>query len=419
MNGAFEALAADLRVNAFGVGARIVGASRIGAEVELIPVAADTRRPVPIVAAEGASTLPWLRRFGVERCWREEATAHGAPRWVLPDGGCVSFEPGGQIELSAAPAPSPSALLRSLRATIPALHASAREHGIELLSLGIDPVNGVEDTTLLLPGERYRTLTGFLEALGTGGVRMMRQTAAFQPSVDWGADPLARWRLLNAAAPYLTAIFAHSPVYRGVDSGWRSFRARVWRELDGGRTGVFPCHDPVDEYLRFALDAPAILRGGEDGPWLPFRDWRDATPDGWRAHLTTLFPEVRPKGFAEVRCIDAVDPEWFAAPLLLLAGLCDHGPSSAAAGDLLGAPDASLLEPAARLGLRDPRMASVARDLFEIGLAGAAALGPTVVTPADLEEARAFHKRFTRRGRAPADEVEDVSRAESATVSGG
>jgi glutamate--cysteine ligase len=384
--------------------------------VELIPVAADTRRPVPIVAAEGPSTLPWLRRFGAERCWREEATGYGAPRWMLPDGGCVSFEPGGQIELSAAPAPSPSALLRSLRATVPVLRAFAREQGIELLSLGIDPVNGVEDTALQLPGERYRALTGFLESLGTGGVRMMRQTAAFQPSVDWGADPLARWRLLNAAAPYLTAIFAHSPVYGGRNSGWRSFRARVWRELDGGRTGVFACDDAVGEYLRFALDAPAILRGGAEGPWLPFRDWRGATPDGWRAHLTTLFPEVRPKGFAEVRCIDAVDPEWFAAPVLLLAGLCDHAPSFEAARDLLGEPDASLLEPAARLGLRDPRIASVARDLFEIGLAGAAALGPAIAAPADLEEARAFHERFTRRGRAPADEVEDALRAQGAMV---
>jgi glutamate--cysteine ligase len=337
---------------------------------------------------------------------------------MLPDGGYVSFEPGGQIELSAAPAPSPSALLRSLRATVPAMRASAREQGIELLSLGIDPVNGVEDTELLLPGERYRTLTAFLEALGTGGVRMMRQTAAFQPSVDWGPDPLARWRLLNAAAPFLTAIFAHSPVYRGVDSGWRSFRARVWRELDGGRTGVFACDDPVGEYLRFALDAPAILRGGEEGPWLPFRDWRDATPDDWRAHLTTLFPEVRPKCFAEVRCIDAVDPEWFAAPVLLLAGVCDHAPSFEAARDLLGAPDASLLVPAARLGLRDPRIASVARDLFEIGLAGAAALGPQQVSAADLEEARAFYERFTRRGRSPADEVDGMRVVDAMVIDG-
>jgi glutamate--cysteine ligase len=400
-----DALAAELGENAFGLGARVQRRPVLGAEVELIPVAADTRRRVPIVAEQGVSTLPWLRRFGAERCWREEATSYGAPRWILPDGGCVSYEPGGQIELSGAPARSASALLRGLRAVIPALHASARGEGIELVSRGIDPVNGLENTPLQLAGARYRRLANFLESIGTGGARMMRQTAALQVSLDWGPDPLARWRLLNAAAPYLTAIFAHSPTYLGEDTGWRSFRARVWRELDGGRTGNFPCADPVGEYLRFALDAPAILLGGEDGPWHPFRAWAGATLDDWRAHLTTLFPEIRPKGFVEVRCIDAVAPDWYAAPVVLLTGICDHAPTSAAALDLLGAPDPSLLEPAAHHGLRDPRIASASRDLFELGLGGAASLGPAFVAPEDVEEAREFYERFTRRGRSPADEA--------------
>jgi glutamate--cysteine ligase len=390
-------LGADLREHTFSLGPRVERPPRIGAEVELIAVDADTRRPVPIVAEEGRSTLALLRRFGAERCWREEATPYGAPRWILPDGGCVSFEPGGQIELSTAPARSTSALLRSLRATVPALRAAARDEGIDLLASGIDPVNALEDVPPQLDGARYRRLGNFLEAIGTGGARMMRQTAAFQPSLDWGPDPLARWRLLNAAAPYLTALFAHSPVYQGEDTGWSSFRARIWRQLDGGRTGIFPCDDAVGEYLRFALDAPALLLGGETGPWLPFRHHADATLEDWRAHLTTLFPEVRPKGFVEVRCIDAVDPRWYAAPLLLLTGVCDHAPTFAAARDLLGAPDASLLEPAARLGLRDPRIASVARDLFELGLAGAAALGPQWAAGEDLEEARDFYDHRVRR----------------------
>ncbi|HEX8363014.1 MAG TPA: glutamate-cysteine ligase family protein [Longimicrobium sp.] len=393
-------LAAGLAETAFCLGTRTPGPPRVGAEVELIPVMADSRRRAPIVAEEGPSTLPLLRRFGAERCWREEATPYGAPRWMLPDGGCVSYEPGGQIELSAAPARSASALLRSLRAVVPALRAAARDEGIELLSLGIDPVNGLEDTPPQLPGARYARLTRFLEAIGTGGVRMMRQTAAFQPSLDWGPDPLARWRFLNAAAPYLTAIFANSPAYGGRDTGWRSFRARVWRELDGGRTGTFPCADPVSEYLRFALDAPAILLGGEGGPWLPFRAWNErgaATAEDWGAHLSTLFPEVRPKGFVEVRCIDAMEPEWYAAPVLLLTGLCDHAPTFRAALDLLGTPDPSLLEPAARLGLADPRIGPVARDLFELGLAGAAALGPSWAAPEDMEDARQFFARVTRR----------------------
>ena len=61
---------------------------------------------------------------------------------------------------------------------------------------------------------------------------MMRQTAAFQVSLDFDDEPRLRWRLLNAVAPYVTAIFANSPVYEGLATGHQSFRAQVWRRLD-------------------------------------------------------------------------------------------------------------------------------------------------------------------------------------------
>ena len=267
----------------------------------------------------------------------------------------------------------------------------------------------------------------------------MRQTAAFQCNLDWCGDTLARWRFLNALAPYLTAVFASSPVYAGAETGERSFRARVWRELDGGRTGIFPsAGDPIGEYLRFALDAPAILlptdadldsadadrdpgdadrgdgdRGnGRSGDarraWPSFRAWNErgaATLDDWHVHLTTLFPDVRPKGFVEVRSIDAVEPEWYAAPLVFLGGLTYHDATFAAARELAGDPDAALLDRAGRLGLRDERIAATARDLFELALDGAAALGPTFLCPADLEEARAFFDTYTRQSLSPADDA--------------
>ncbi len=405
-----DLLYADLRDNAFGFRRRSARPPSIGAEVELIPVRAEGGAPVPICAEDGGSaTLPFLRRHGERLGWREEASPYGAPRFVLPDGGILSHEPGGQIELAAPPRQSLSTLLSSLRAAVLPLARAAREEGIELLSVGIEPRGSIRDLPLQLHGTRYVRMTRFLEAIGTGGTRMMRQTAAVQTSLDWGPDPLATWRLLNALAPYLVAVFANSPVYEGRDTGERSFRARVWRELGGGRTGIFPCgDDPVAEYLEFALDAPALLLGdGEDG-WWPFRRWNEAghaTLDDWRAHLTTLFPEARPKGFVEARSPDAVPPEWYAAPLVFLAGMAYHPPAHAAAREISGAPDPALLERAGRVGLRDPRIAARARDLFELALGGAAALGPRFAAPADVEEARAFYDTYTRRGLSPADDA--------------
>jgi len=395
----------DLRTHAFALG-RAPGPPRIGAEVELIPVSLHTGAQVPIASVEGPSTLPLLRRFGARHGWTEQASEYGVPRFDLPDGGIVSYEPGGQIELSAAAFPSASALVRALRATVLPLMEAARDEGIELLSVGVEPRGGIEDVDLQLPGTRYVRLTRFLEAIGTGGTRMMRQTAAMQVSVDFGAEPLLAWRVLNAMAPYVTAIFASSPVYRGQPTGHRSWRARIWRELDGGRTGSFACADPVGEYLDFALAAPAILLGDE-GDARPFEEWnaRGCTgPAEWRAHLTTLFPEVRPKGFAEVRSADAVAPEWYAAPLVLLGGILHYPPILYAAAELLGAPEPGLLHAAGRDGLSDPRIASVARDLADLALAGAAVL-PSLFDAETRDEAAAFFARYTRRARSPADDV--------------
>ncbi|MBV9775241.1 MAG: hypothetical protein JO040_14905, partial [Gemmatimonadetes bacterium] len=370
----------------------------------------ETRAPVPIQAEEGVASLPFLRRFAAEHGWAERLSPYGPPCFFLPDGGVISYEPGGQVELSAAPFASLSALVASLRGAVLPLRAAAREEGIELLTGGIDPQTPVEEVPLQLTGKRYGAMAEYLAGIGRFGARMMRQTASLQVNLDWEGDAPLRWRVLNAAAPYLTAIFANSPVYAGAPTEHRSFRAHAWRELDPSRTGIFSGReDAVAEYLSFALRAPAILRGRDaGGEHLPAGEWiarGELSMEEWRTHLTTLFPEVRPKGFAEVRSIDGQDPEWYAAPLVLLAGIVHHPATLAAAGELLGEPDAELLRRGGQAGLGDAQIARTARDLFELALRGAAGLGEDFVAPGDLESAREFFDRYTRRGLSPADDA--------------
>ncbi|HKG91150.1 MAG TPA: glutamate-cysteine ligase family protein [Gemmatimonadaceae bacterium] len=389
---------------------------RVGAEVELIAVDVATRRP----CAVERSTLPLLRAHGARRGWREEWSGKGAPVFHTPDGGRLTLEPGGQVELSAAPARSASALLASLRATVVPLRAAAIEAGTELLAVGIDPRNPVERAPLQLRGERYARMAEYFAGIDPAGARMMRQTAAFQLSLDLGdprADAPRRWRVLNAAAPLVVAIFANSPRYAGAATGCRSWRAEGWRRLDPRRTGVLPAAGGTpeacaEEYLDFALAAPAIMRRGDGGEYLPFAAWcaRDREPpptlDDWRTHLTTLFPEVRPRGYLELRSADAVAPEWYAAPVALLTGALYHAPALAEAELLLGDPDAELLRRAGVCALRDPRLARAAADLARIALAGCKALGPAWISGADLESAREFFERYTFRGRSPADDAD-------------
>jgi glutamate--cysteine ligase len=400
------ALLDDLRRRVFRIGRPPAG-PRIGAEVELIPVSAATGLQVPIAAPEGPATLPLLRQHAARHGWIEGPPTYGAPQWEVPGAGIVSYEPGGQIELSALPCRSAATLVSILRGTVLPLRAFLADLGVELLSAGIEPRHPLSTVPLQLPGARYRALTDFLEATGTGGVRMMRQTAAMQVSVELGPEPLLAWRVLNAMAPHVVAMFAASPVYEGRPTGHRSYRAAVWRALDGGRSGIFPCERPLEEYLRFALAAPVILPGAKEEGFPPFERWMAdgrASEDAWRSHLSTLFPEVRPRGFAEVRSADAVAPEWYAAPLVLLGGIVGHPATLRAAAGQLGAPDPALLERAGRDGLADPALGAAARDLADLALEGAAAQ-PALFPPQVIEEAAEYFARYTARGRAPADEM--------------
>jgi glutamate--cysteine ligase len=362
------------------------GSRHVGAEVELLALDVATRKPIPLI--NGAAPLvPALRRYGVEAGWKEFTAYDGTVRFDAAGLGIISFEPGGQIELSSTPCESPSALVRQLHDVVLPLRTRLLSEGIELVSVGIDPYNDATEIPLQLPVDRYQRMTRHFERIGPFGIRMMRQTAAIQISIDRGEAPAQRWRLLNDLAPYLIAIFASSSQYRGQDSGHQSFRAHCWRQLDPSRTGVAePSDDPAMAYARFAAGATDILESD------------------WNAHLTTLFPEVRPRGHYEVRSCDAIDPMWYAAPIVFLSALAYDERASTEAS-LLAAESRALLRAAGEIGLHDASIARTARDLFQLALDGAKRLGASYIDEETLATAADFYSKFTARDRSPADDA--------------
>ena len=379
------------------------GPPHVGLEVEFLVLEKGTGA-VPRLDA----TLGALRRPGGTSTWEETRSSRDTPVFHLPGHGRLSFEPGGQVEVSTPALRSASEVLAWTGGILSDLEGALARAGLELLGLGIDPYNPVERVPLQLDAPRYRRMASWLARRGTHGARMMRQSASVQVNLDYGESPLRSWRLMNAAAPSLTAIFANSARYAGDVTGHQSYRSFVWRELDPERTGLFPCLDPVEEYLDFALEAPAILLGPEGAPAEPFRIWWNrlaATLDDWRAHLTTLFPDVRPRGYLEVRCIDALPREWIGVPPVFLAGLLYSPDAMAEAERLLGPPDPDLAWLAGEVGLRAPRLGALSRELFSIGLEGARSLSG-MVTESDLATARLFYETFTKDRRSPADLAE-------------
>jgi len=405
--GLTASLVERLHEHAFAPGATGVP-RRIGAEIEWIPVDRASGAVVPI--ATSIETLRRLAREAIGGPWRECPSASGAPTWRLADGSMVSFEPGGQLECSSAPSDSASVVAARLVAVgariDAALGASA---DARLLAVGLDPINPLAAVPMQLGGPRYRAMAAYFDTIGPAGARMMRQTASVQVSLDRGADPTMEWRLLNGLAPYLVAIFANSPRSAGAPSGHVSARAATWRAVDPRRTGIFEARDvPAAEYAAFALAAPAILE-----PSYPvFADLvaRADRPAGdllaaWDAHLTTLFPEVRPRGTFEVRSADAIPLPWLVVPLALIGGLLYDPAAAREAAAVVGDPDAALLERAGTLGLHDARLAEGARDLAVLAVEGCRRLGPAFLDGPDLDRVVDFVDRYTRRARAPADDT--------------
>src|SRR5688572_30451842 len=207
----------------------------IGLELELIPVHQSTRARALATDDKRTSTSEVLSRLGRSKGWREQSIDKDPPSWNLEDGARISFEPGGQIEISTAPKATASAVIDSTQRLAAMLRDAMSNAGIELLARGVDPYNDVDAVPLQLHRDRYTGMTRYFDSIGPSGVRMMRQTAALQMNLERGENPKSRWRLLNSLAPVVVALFANSGEYAGRSTEWASYRAQLWRTLDRSR----------------------------------------------------------------------------------------------------------------------------------------------------------------------------------------
>ena len=363
----------------------------MGLELELIPVHRSDHARALATKGERTSTTEVLSRLAQREGWREQSIGADPPSWKLGDGANISFEPGGQIEISTAPQPTASGVIDSTQSLVAMLREAMSTAGIELVARGVDPYNGIGAVPLQLNRDRYTGMTRYFDSIGSSGEQMMRQTAALQMNVERGEDPQSRWRLLNSLSPFVVAIFANSRQYAGTSTQWASYRAHLWRTLDQSRTGiVYDEAAPIERYLAFALDATA-MRAREDGTYRAFRESihdPSIEKEDWLFHLSTLFPEVRAKEFFEFRSADTINPDALAAPVVFVSGLVYDAASARSAADLIGAPSGKLLERAGRLGLADPEIDRTAPQLIGLALDGARRLGSDYLRPEHLAGAQ-------------------------------
>jgi glutamate--cysteine ligase len=326
------------------------------------------------IAATALTPGPRLR-YGVELEWlvhsMVDATARVtvAPRLAgtaAVRSGRLTLEPGGQIEYSSRAAPSLAACVAATTSDMASLRSTACANGVRLVGLGIDPYRQPQ-RQLDLP--RYAAMERFFDRDGSAGRWMMCATASVQVCLDAGADgdgpdePRRRWALAHAVGPVLVAAFANSAVARSSPTGWASARQSIWSRIDPGRTSAVLAGDPTvdrgdpaEQWAGYALDARVLcVRRDGDRPWtvphgMTFRQWLQGAGDRRPTladldyHLSTLFPPVRPRGYLELRMIDAQRADGWIVPAAVCAALFDNR----AAGDAALAATAPLWAAATR-----------------------------------------------------------------------
>jgi len=380
-------------------------ADAVEAAREHVMAAALTAGPLGAVGLELEFHLVDRRVPARRPSWPTvQAVVAGLP--ALPGGSAVTVEPGGQLELSTPPAAGVAAAVAALRGDLDLVRARLADAGYGAAALGADPARPPERVN---PGPRYVAMEQHFAGLGCAepGRAMMTSTAALQVNVDAGPESGwdARLQLAASVGPVLVAVSAASPFLGGRCSGWASMRQQAWHGIVG-RTAPFPPRDPTAAWAQYALEAPVMLvrDGARVAPVterVPFADWlRGAAPFARRPtladldyHLTTLFPPVRPRGYLELRCLDATPSAWWPALAAVAATLLDDPVAADVAAEACE-PVARRWTAAARDGLRDPRL----RRAAERCLAVAADRGPAELA-ADVDALA----ELVAAGRSPGD----------------
>ena len=268
-----------------------------------------------------------------------------------PSGSKITIEPGGQIELSDAPRNSLLEAHNSLQTYIKLLEEAVSGFGGRLLFQGVQPLHSLEELPFF-PKSRYRIMFPHMLNTGSLGQWMMKASTGVQVSIDYASieDMERKFVFLNRLSPFLTAIFANSPLIEGRSSGYLSYRSHIWEHTDNSRSGLpeafLNTGFRLEDYIEWALKAaPYHLKRDGEGILttdFSFQQLLDAKHpelimdmDDWEEHLGMLFPDIRIKNILEVRVIDSVAPQYSLAVPALIGALLYNETAFAAVQSIL------------------------------------------------------------------------------------
>lgn len=289
---------------------------KIGMELERLPIYKNSYQAVDYFGANGM--YRFLRQLAYNDEWRY-ITDLNFINGLKKSDTTITLEPGGQCEYSLSPCDNLFQLKNQVESLDNKVLPILDFLGISMLEYPITPLTDGRNIEII-PKRRYQTMAKYMN--GERCFSMMRETAGIQVSLDYTdeIDAMQKYKIAMMISPFITAIFANSPIRCGKITGYKSTRALAWLNTDEKRCGLvsekifdhkqnFSFSDYVNKVFSVPLlfiqrDNKIIEIGGKiDFEQFALNGWQEhsATREDYDLHATLFFPEVRLKNIIEVR----------------------------------------------------------------------------------------------------------------------
>ena len=233
----------------------------------------------------------------------------------------ITLEPGNQIELSGDILNHIHEACAESQDYLFELRQVTKKLGIKIVSAGFDPISKINNVPNN-PKQRYTIMTKDMPLGGKQSLDMMYRTCGTQLNVDYDSeeDFTKKFKVVNSIVPISIALFANSSIVEKKNSGYLSYRSKVWQSTSrGGLPVIFFDDFDFDKYAEFTMNFKILFIEHEgryiSGKKYTFKDFmsgkineinnRLPTEKDLATHLSTIFTENRLKKYIELRSMDA------------------------------------------------------------------------------------------------------------------
>ena len=226
--------------------------------------------------------------------------------------GCISYEPGGQLEFSSQKEVNVNELLKKTIHFLQFLINKLKDFGYSIFFTGCNPRK--LNQKIMKPEKRYLLMQKEFDEYGIYGRYMMLNTASIQVNVDFGSykEFGIRWRNLHLFYPIFVTLFGNSTVFNKSDTGYISYRQHIIEQIGGKRVkGLYRnrMHEDtkmnISNYCLFLYENNIFSNISSDEELL-------------KELLHDVFPIVRIREYFEVRYFDDLDLYYVCCPIILI-----------------------------------------------------------------------------------------------------